>query len=401
MTYRMRTTRHGKTPFAMGSDQEEPDETLRVLHVTASNQRRGAEVFAADLIGALQEGIEHEVAYLRGSSGAAVTFPCATHPLPGGGGPTALFAQVRALRSLVAQCRPDVVQVHGGEALRLAVLAGLGRRRSPVVYRRIGMAPPAMRNGWRRRWHRWLMGRAAIVICVAEAVRVEALQSFAIDLARAVTIPNAVAPDRLAVDDEVAASAAVRAELGVALDARLVLSLGALSWEKDPLGALDVTAEMLGLEERMAHVFVGDGPLRSALQARISELRLSGRVVLAGGRNDVGRLLAAADVVLFASRSDGMEGMPATVIEGGLAGRPVVAVGVAGVAEVVENGVTGVVVEPSDRQGLRAAVRELLENPGRGQLLGAAAAARCKEHFTIEVVAPRYREIWVKAIRLG
>ena len=51
-----------------------------------------------------------------------------------------------------------------------------------------------------------------------------------------------------------------------------------------------------------------------------------------GSRADMGDVLAAADVVLFASRSDGMEGMPAVVIEGGMSGLPVAAFAVAGVA---------------------------------------------------------------------
>lgn len=377
------------------NDTRETDRSLRVLHVTATTQRRGAEVFAADLIGALDD-VEHRVAYLRPAAGAPLAFPCTMYPLPGRPGPIGLVAAARALRGIVARFRPDVVQAHGGEALRLAVAAGTGRQ-CPIVYRRIGMAPPPMRTGWRRQWHSWLMGRAATVVCVAEAVREEALERFGLDQQRTVTIANAVSATRLGEED--GGGGGQRAALGLAADARVVLSLGSLSWEKDPLGALDVTAELLRSDPLGAHVFAGDGPLRGALEAKVVELGLEAQVRVVGPRHDVGPLLAAADVVLFASGPDSMEGMPATVIEGGLAGRPVVAFDVAGIAEVIENGVSGVVVGAGDRAALRSAVASLLADPARRRALGAAASVRCSEHFTIEVVAPLYRRVWEQAAR--
>ena len=369
---------------------------LRVLHVTAGNQRRGAEVFAADLIGATGEGLEHRLAFLHAAPGATVVFPCDASHLPGDGDRAGPVAAWRSLRALAVGFRPDAVQAHGGESLRLAVAAGIGRA-VPVVYRRIGMAPAPMLAGWRRRWHQGLMGRATTVVCVADAVRIEALDRFGLDPRRTLTIPNAVDPSRLKRAD--AASGGARADLGLAADARVVLSFGALSWEKDPLGALDVTADILRNDPRACHVFAGDGPLLAALEARIIYLGLAGRVVVTGSRDDVGGLLAASDVVLFASRRDGMEGMPATIIEAGLAGRPVVAVDVAGVGEVVADGETGILVPHGQPEALRSAVATLLADAGLARGLGAAAAVRCAERFTIAAVAPRYRRVWEAAAR--
>ncbi len=351
-------------------------------------------MFAADLIGALADGVEHRLVHLRSGAGTTVRFPCPTTDLAARPGPLGFLRAARALRAEVDGFGPDVVQAHGGEALRLAVLAGLGRRRA-IVYRRIGMAPAPMLAGGRRWWHRWLMRRADMVVCVAEAVRREGLDRLGLDPARTVTVPNAVASGRV-VSSDVRDRTAVRAELGIAPDAHVTLSLGALSWEKDPLAALEVTAGLVQ-EGLTTHVFVGEGPLRGELTAKVTALGLDGRVVVTGSRNDVGHVLAAIDVLLVVSRPDGMEGMPAVVIEAGLAARPVVASGVAGVAEVVEDGVTGAVVAPGDRAGLRSALRRLIADPTRSGALGAAAAARCGERFTVESVAPRYRRIWEEA----
>ena len=134
----------------------------------------------------------------------------------------------------------------------------------------------------------------------------------------------------------------MRAELDLDSETPLVVSLGALTWEKDPLGHVDVVAR--AAEARpIAHVFVGDGPLRGQLERAISRRSPNYRPRLLGSRDDVGDLLAAADALLLASRT---EGMPASVIEAGLAGLPVIGYALSGVPEVVVDGVTGRLVPP-------------------------------------------------------
>src|SRR5262249_52320206 len=158
---------------------------------------------------------------------------------------------------------------------------------------RIGTAPAPMLGGWRRAWHRRLMSRAATVVCVAEAVRVEAVERLGVDPARTVTGPHPGAPARGGATDPAAARPAGRGALGGPPAAVAVLSLGALSWEKDPLGALAVSAPLLGGPQPVVHLFVGAGPLRDGLAA--AALAAPGPVVVAGGRTDVDRVLAASD----------------------------------------------------------------------------------------------------------
>jgi glycosyltransferase involved in cell wall biosynthesis len=363
----------------------------RVLHVAASDQRRGAEVFAADLI-RYSRDVAHRMLVLRRSHGATVTYPCPTRDIGcDQRGPLGWPRCVRTLRDEVRRFRPDVMLAHGGESLRATVLGVVGLQ-IPVIYRRIGMAPDHMRAGWRRQWHEQLIGRATRVVCPADAVRVEVTTRFGLQPERALMIPNAVDPARLRGSDLDPPDA--REQLGLPRDASVILSLAALSWEKNPLGMLEITEPLLRENETVRHVFAGQGPLRDELCTKVSELGLEDRVVVLGGRDDVGRLFAAADLMLFASRVLGMEGMPATIIEAGLAARPVVASAVPGVSEVVVDGVTGLLATPGDVEALRAGVKQLLADRERREALGAAARARCAERFTIERVAPQYVALW-------
>ena len=86
--------------------------------------------------------------------------------------------------------------------------------------------------------------------------------------------------------------------------------------------------------------------------------------------------------------------MPTILIEAGLCGRPVVAASVPGVSELIDDRLTGRLIAPGDRSGIRDALKELLADPEARATLGAAARDRCDARFTIEHVAPRYLALW-------
>jgi glycosyltransferase involved in cell wall biosynthesis len=183
-------------------------------------------------------------------------------------------------------------------------------------------------------------------------------------------------------------------ELGVSPDAVVLLSLGSLSWEKDPLVLVDVASRILRDVPDAVLLIAGDGPLRDDVESLAARSDVRTRVRLLGSRADVGDLLGASDLMLFTSRDDGMEGMPASLIEAGLAGLPVVAYDVAGVREVVEDGVGGRVVQHGEKAALESAVRELVGDPSLRRQLGSSARERCRTRFEIRTVADRYAEIY-------
>ena len=173
-----------------------------------------------------------------------------------------------------------------------------------------------------------------------------------------------------------------------------MISIGALTWEKDPQAHLEVSSLVRQQRPDVVHLFVGDGPLRPALESSIRDV--GDAVRLLGTRGDVADLLAAADVLLLASR---VEGLPGCVIEAGLAGRPTAAYSVAGVPEVVEDGRSGLLALPGDVRSLAGAVVRLLADDALRDSVGSAARARCRSRFDIRVVAPRYRRLYEELAR--
>jgi glycosyltransferase involved in cell wall biosynthesis len=361
-----------------------------VLHVVATDQRRGAELFAAALVRASRAlDCEQHVAVVRPADGDHVRFDAPTALLTSRPKSSRLAAPraARRLRTVIEQTQPTVVQVHGGEALKVAMAAWSGL---PVVYRRIGGVPPWLERGPRRWVYGRMMRRAVAVVTVADALREETIRVFGLAPASVVTIPNAVDPADVRPRRP---RAAVRAELGIGDDAPVTVSVGALVAEKDPVRALEILEPFLRAHRDVVHLVVGGGPLRDELNARAAGLGIGERVRCLGPRTDVGDLLGASDVVLFASSPGAMEGMPGSLIESGLCRRPAVVFDVAGAREVVEDGVTGFVVPWGDDDGFRERIAKVLEDPGLREAMGEAAAQRCAA-FDIRAVAPRYLSLY-------
>ncbi|MBK7947565.1 MAG: glycosyltransferase [Deltaproteobacteria bacterium] len=135
----------------------------------------------------------------------------------------------------------------------------------------------------------------------------------------------------------------------------------------------------------------GRGDEEPNLRRLAAELGIGSRVHLLGLRNDVDRLLEAADVFVQPSRS---EGLPLAVLEAMAAGLPVVATRVGGMGEAVVDGETGMLVGAERPDELARALRSLLEDDALRRRMGIEARARAEAEFSVETMARRYVELF-------
>ena len=144
---------------------------------------------------------------------------------------------------------------------------------------------------------------------------------------------------------------AVRAALGIAPDAPVIGTVGRLAEVKQQGVLIRAFARIIPAFPTARLVLVGDGPLRAELEGLARSLGLGGAVLFAGYQPNPERYLAAMDVFVLPSRA---EAMPLVIPEAWAAGRPVVASRVGGIPELIEDGKTGLLVEPGDVDGLAA-----------------------------------------------
>ena len=135
---------------------------------------------------------------------------------------------------------------------------------------------------------------------------------------------------------------------------------------------------------------------RPDLEQQAAALGVANQVHFLGVQSNVPRILAAADLMVLPSKT---EGMPAALIEAGLAGLASVAYDVGGVGEVVEHEVSGLVVPPGELSEFSGAVMALCQDQRRRTAMGAAARQRCLEHFAMSKVARRYEELLIGLLR--
>jgi glycosyltransferase involved in cell wall biosynthesis len=136
---------------------------------------------------------------------------------------------------------------------------------------------------------------------------------------------------------------------------------------------------------------VGDGPLRGFLEPMVEERGLQGHVVFTGIREDVPAILRHTDVFVLASLT---EGLPITLLEALASEVPVVATCVGGIPEVVDDGVTGIVIPPADPGALRQAITWTLDHPQEAAERSRRGREKIHQEFSIGEMVRSYEEVY-------
>jgi glycosyltransferase involved in cell wall biosynthesis len=272
--------------------------------------------------------------------------------------PLLLLSMLRAVRRAAA--RADLVHAHWLAAAFVARFAGrpfvVTLHGTGSAGRYSDVALVARRPGLVR----WLLRPARAVVCVSETI---AAPVRAVGVANVVVIPNGVR-----IPETVAPPA----------EPPEVLYVGRLSAEKN----IDTLVEACG---DLNLVVAGDGPMRALVP----------RALGAVPAEEVARLLERATVVVAPCETEGF-GLAAA--EAMAFGRPVVAAAGGALLELVEDGVTGLLVKPRNAPALRSAVERLLADPELRARLGDAARDRARERFGWELVSERTLAVYRQAV---
>ena len=144
-------------------------------------------------------------------------------------------------------------------------------------------------------------------------------------------------------------------------------------------------------------VIVGEGPDQGAIQSMADRLNLTPRIVFAGQRGDMANVYASFDIFVLPSLN---EGLPMTVLEAMAASRPVIASKVGAIPTVVRDGETGLLADPKDVAGLRAALDRLLSDPALSSRLAIQGNAWVRRHFTSDAMAENYLRMYESVLSI-
>jgi glycosyltransferase involved in cell wall biosynthesis len=244
-----------------------------------------------------------------------------------------------------------------------------------------------------------IMVRGERVIAVSRAVAEYAKASLNADPERLRVVQRGTDPDRYALDWPPERTAAFRKDLGIPEDAPVAAIIGRITRLKGHPVFLDAVAAVRERLPGIVGLVVGAPPegkgYLDELRARAERLGIAQKIVFTGSRGDVPEVLQACDVVVSCSVQP--ESFGRTLIEAGASARPVIATAHGGSLDVVEDGVTGLLVPPERPDLLADALHRLLSAPDRGRAMGVAGRERVKAHFTVDRMVDEelavYREL--------
>lgn len=190
---------------------------------------------------------------------------------------------------------------------------------------------------------------------------------------------------------------ALRRELGAEDGELLVFAFGRLVEKKGLRFLVDAAARS---DRRCAFAIAGDGDLRASLEQQAQAAGARVRFTGALSRERVAAALAVANVVAVPSVVDSagnVDGLPNALLEALAAGAAVVASRVAGIPDVVADGINGLLVPPGDGAALAAAIARLAADPALRSRLAAAARERARAQLTWDAAAQAFEECYVRA----
>ena len=285
------------------------------------------------------------------------------------------------LTRLLARERVTILQTHGARANFYGRIAGR-LAGVPVIVSTVHNSLKDYEVTPLKRWLYTFLLRLTLplvhrIICVSDATRWDLIDECSAASAKTQTVYNGVDPSAFPSQPD---RQKFRQELGMTQGPVLV-TIGRLTEQKGHRYLLRAFPDLLNTWPQLCCVFVGEGELQDALHRMAIDLGVERACRFVGGREDIVDILAAADLFVLPSLS---EGFPFVVLEALAMGLPVVASRVNGVPELIEDHKTGLLVSPRDPQSLAKAIRKVLSDPTVASRMGAEGRAVVQERFTVD-----------------
>lgn len=361
----------------------------RCLWLTKGLGRGGVERLLVDMLPLVDSGrYEIDVAYVlpwkdsfhRDLVDRGVRVVCL------GSGGTGDPRWVARLRRLLRDRRYALVHTHAPVPATVARLLR-GRRSSPVLVH-------TEHNVWSRYHWATRLGNSATFHRNAAAIAVSRTVAESIEPLIAGRSPRPVTIHHGTVMSTVRSwsaeeRAARRQALGLPVDGFVIGNVANFTPKKNHRLLLEALCGE-GPQARAHLALVGLGPAEDEIRAAATELGLADRTTFLGSRDDVPEILALFDLFALSSR---FEGFPISLVEAMATGLPCVATAVGGIPEVLVDGANGLLVEPGDREGLRASIARIMDDPGLAERVG-AEARRTAERLDLRLAVRAMEEIY-------
>ncbi len=297
----------------------------------------------------------------------------------------------KKLGQLINDFNPDVVQVNAGDTLKYAAFSRLITSwKAPLVYRNANKAGDFIKGVVHKAYNKWLAHKSDYVASVSANCAEDFVKTFAYPVEHIGVFPigTPVKTPGLPKGD-------IRRELGMASNAELIVNVGSFVPEKNHTGLVEIFSSICSRRKNAHLVLIGDGKMRTAVEAKVREFSLQSNVHLLGYRNDAVDVLMQCNLMLMPSF---IEGLPGVILEAMAHHIPVLASEIGGIPEVIHHNETGFLGNPKDIQSFVGPAIELLDDKLLAGRIIKNAFDYCKEHYDINKIADDFLALYHKVI---
>ncbi|MBK5413351.1 glycosyltransferase family 4 protein [Pseudomonas sp. TH31] len=354
-----------------------PSSALPIIHLLSSGGFYGAERMLLDHC--LATPGQHQVLFLDAPPELIARFREAGVDCRDCAGLGALLAHLRQRRA-----EQPLLNTHNFKGL-LFGWVGATLLRLPLVITQHGFTPRSRKQ----KFYTWvslqLCRTTSVnrVVCVAESIAAQCRQA-SVRAEKLQVIPNGLP----AANDLLSHS--------VDHPRWLAGYVGRLSSEKGPDLFLDALIPLCRQHPQLDAVMLGDGPERETLLTRINTAGLQERITLPGYQTDMGPWWRQLDALVISSRT---EGTPMILLEAMQAGVPVVAFGVGGIPDVLEDRHNGLLAAPTDSAALARQIGTLLSEPALARELSNNAKRTQLDRYDLKALAERWSQLYIRTAR--
>jgi len=364
---------------------------ITVLHVIDSLPREGAEVLLYDLI---QRGDRRRFSYLvcalgRGGGVADMLQEIDVPVYVLGRRSFWDFSAFQRLLRLIRDNNVDIVHTHLFSSHLWGRLAAFLSKGVTTFSTEHNMSE--WKNIWRKYADRFSACRTEKIIAVSSPVRDSLISVCGIKAGKVMVVKNGLNLDRFPTlpDRERKLK-----ELNLSADTALVGMAAALTPKKGHRYLIEAISRITARRKNTCFLLLGEGELKKQLEKMIRARGLRGLVLLLGNRPDALEIIALLDVFVLSSVR---EGLSLALLEAMALGRAVVATAVGGSAELIKDGVTGLLVPPADAASLAGAIERILDRPELGKELGREARRRVVTDYDFSSTVQAYERMYLTA----
>ena len=303
---------------------------------------------------------------------------------------------------LIKNFKPDILYLLSSEAGFTGSIAGslyrlLSERKIKIIYRIGGWAFKEPRNMAIKKIYLWAEKISApckdIIITNSEFDRQLAIKNKIAKSEKIVTIYNGLDFNNLKFLPKEEAGIFVESKLSAIgyRPSAILVGIIANLYKNKGLEYLILAIAKISNNHRFNAVIIGDGPEKENLKKLIRKHNLENKIFLIGYVDDAHKYLKAFDIFVLSSVK---EGQPWTILEAMAAGTPIVATNIAGIAEMIENEKSGLLIEPADSEALALAIEKMITHPSLAQECAKNALAVLKEKFNLTEMIRKNEELF-------